>query len=601
MADTDLSKLSDDQLDLLDKYHKQGMGSLSDKELDDFNSIVNPSRMQRLGSALSNTASRLKPIGVGLAKVPGVIADTFNQTTQTGKEPDIQKEGITSMDQLADKFSKQPKEDDSYAGAIGKAIGYQPKDKLDEYLEAGATGAGAAALSPGTALRAIPRMLYMGAVPQVAAKAAGETAAATGASPAVQQGVSFATGLFSPYAATKLRTPLPVKDPQRRVATQTLNEAGVKTTAGQDTGRQWLQSKEATANPDTNENQSRQFTNAITTELGQPSEAVTIGQGGYLPTVGRDIKRNMDNVSNRNSINLGVMSPAERLDVRSSLEQIARDNPHHVDDIVNLARKHTGWPAPNMIGAGSNDEKIWRTIYPGARVIPGQDYQRLRSRLWSEANDIASSDPTRAESFRETARSLDRAMAHSIGRQNPADANAFQNARQLLENHMVVEKARSKSKGSDQISPDKLASAARQVVGDRRYNAGDTPYQSLATAAQKAMPALKGKSKDWSHAGLAGTAAGAVAGAIAPLLAMKHGSGLNAATEAGIYSLLEAGSAAAVPTYLGSKLAPTTWPFGGAQRYLRNQTIPAIPQNAGARQRNAAMQAILASQPPTTK
>ncbi len=592
-----LSDLTDDQLDFLEKAHKKGMGGLSDDELNRLDSITNPSRMQRLGEAIGGAASRLKPIGVGLAKVPGAIADTLNQTTQIGAEPDLRKgipeewKGVNLFDPNA--TAPLPQKDTSFAGQIGEKIGYQPRDKFDEYLEGAATGGGAALLSPGAALKAIPRMVWGGAVPQVAAKAAGEGAAAAGASPETQKWTALGTGLFAPYAATRARTPLPVKDPQRLAATKTLNEAGVKTTAGQDTNRRWLQSNEAFAFPDRNEQQARQFTNAVTEHLGQPTEAVTIGQGGYLPQVGRDIKRNMDSVAGRNNINLGVMSPQERLDVRSSLEQIARDNPRHVAPILDLIHKNTGW-TPNMVGAGSPEEAIWRTVYPGARVIPGQHYQRLRSQLWSEAGDVASSNPTLAESYRETARSLDRAMGHSIGRQNPADANAFQNARQLLENHMIVEKARSHpGGGSDQISPKALESSARQVVGDKRYNAGDTPYQPLATAAQKALPTLKGDNKDWMHnTGLGATAAGAIAGAIAPLAAMKHGSGMNAATEAGIYALLEGGAVGAVPALAGRFLGTR----GLGQRYLRNQGLPATPQNAAARQRNAVIQALIASQ-----
>src|SRR6266853_287963 len=448
----DLSNLTDGQLDLLDKYHKQGMGSLSDKELEDFNSIANPSRWKGLWEATKGVG---KAVGAGLAMTPGAVLDSLNPTTQSGKEPDIQKEGITSQEQLAEKFKNQPKEDTSFAGTTHKALVWEPKTGLEENIALGTTGAVSTLLSGSASLA---RMLALGAAPQIAAKYAGEEAAALGASPKTQQLVSAGTGLFSPYLANRVVTPLPVKDPQRRAATRTLNQAGVDTTAGQDTGRQALQGKESSAFPERNEQQSRQFTNAVTDhlvppapppgspphpnpEIFQPTEAVTIGQGGYLPAVGREIKGNMDRVAGRNNINLGVMSPQERLDVRSSLEQIARDNPRHVAPILDLIHKNTGW-TPNMIGAGSPEEAIWRAIYPGARVIPGQHYQRLRSQLWSEANDQASSNPTLAESYRETARSLDRAMGHSIGRQNPVDANAFQNARQLLENHMVVEKAR---------------------------------------------------------------------------------------------------------------------------------------------------------------
>lgn len=586
----DLSTLTDGQLDLLDKYHKQGLGGLSDKELEDFNSIANPSRWKGLWDATKGVG---KAIGAGLAMTPGAVLDSLNPTAQVGKEPDIQKEGITSQEQLAEKFKNQPKEDTSFAGATQKALGWEPKTGLEENVALGTTGAASTLLSGPASLA---RMLALGAAPQIAAKYAGEGAALLGASPKTQQLVSAGTGLFSPYLANRVVTPLPVKDPQRRAATRTLNQAGIDTTASQDTGRQWLGGKEAVAFPDRNEQQSRQFTNAVTTELGQPTEAVTIGQNGYLPQVGRTIKSNMDNVAGRNNINLGVMSPHERLDVRSSLEQIARDNPRHVAPILDLIHKNTGW-TPNMIGAGSPEEAIWRTIYPGARVIPGQHYQRLRSQLWSEANDVASSNPTLAESYRETARSLDRAMGHSIARQNPADANAFQNARQLLENHMVVEKARNRTKGSDQITPNGLESAAREVVGDRRFNAGDTPYQALATAAQKALPTLKGESKDWAHTGLGSAATGAVAGAAAPLWALAHGAGGNAAMEAGLYALFQGGASAAIPAYVGQKLATTRL----GQAYLRSQALPATPQNVPARRNNALIQALIASQQPRGK
>lgn len=606
----DLTNLTDDQLDFLENAHKKGLGGLSDDELNRLDSIVNPSRMQRLGQAISNTVARLKPIGVGLAKAPGAIADVLNQTTSIGKEPDLTKgipegwKGINLSDPNA--IAPMPKEDDSYAGAIGKKIrdvtGYKPQDALDEYLEAAGTGAGVSALSPGAGLRLIPRMIYGGAVPQIAAKGAGDIAAAAGASPTVQQGASFATGLFSPYIAMRARTPLPVTDQERRAATRTLNQAGINTTAGQDTGRQWLLDKEGTYLPKKNEEQSRQFTSAATAPLGRPTEAATIGQGGYMPTIDRAIKRNMDDVSSRNNINLGVMSPHERLDIRSELEQLARDNPRHVGPILDEIEKHTGW-TPNMIGAPTITnprqaaaERIWRTLYPGARAISGDDYQRLRSQFHSAASDLASSNPTLAESFRNMARSLDKGMRYSIARQNPADSGAFENARQLLENNMIVQKARSSQRGgADQIKPDKLEKAAKNIIGDRRYNAGDTPYQPLATAAQKALPEIpggEGVGKRAFHSTALATGMGALAGTGTVAYGMLKGMPYKDAFDSALYPLFATPMAAAGPSWMAHK-AVTSRP---GQRYLRNQVIPAVPQNAGARARNAVIQALTAGQ-----
>jgi len=516
----------------------------------------------------------------------GNFSDIFKYDFPKGKEP-----------------SKLAPNPSFLTDKIGKAVGgwHEPTSEGEKLAETATQGAlGGLLTGPGGL---VSRAGIYGAWPAIASEKAGdwtkgkkfpEWVPGIGGKDA-STAASVATAMLAPTVAAKIRTPLSVSDPARIAATGTLNQAGIRTTAGQDTGREWLMGHEASAFKNRNEEQARQLTRAVTYHLGQPTEEATIGTGGYIPTVGRAIKRNMDAVAGRNNINMGVMSLPERMGVINEFERIARDNPQHVNDILKTVRQNTGW-IPNMVGAPTgplgDQQRLWRTLFAGARNIRGEDYQRLRSQFFSQASDLASSNPTRAEAYRNMARTLDTAMGHSIARQNPTDIQAFQNARQLLENNMIVSKARSKSGASDQINPKGLESAARNIVGDNRYNAGDTPYQPLATAAQKAMPPLQKSTTDWAHTGLGMAALGGIGAIAAPTAALLAGASPHVAATTVLEGLFGLPATVAIPAYLGSKLATTR----AGQHYLRNQALPTTRTNRGDRAVNAAVQGTLAGQ-----
>lgn len=432
----------------------------------------------------------------------------------------------------------------------------------------------------------LSKMFAYGAAPGMASEGVGEVTKGQtipGTNVPAEPWARMAGGLFGSVPARRMITPLPTTNSNVLNARNTLENSGVNLSAGQATGRPSLQRLEGRNNPDFNETQSKEFTKAATAPTGTPTSDVTIGTGNYLPTVTKAAKSQMDDVSSRNKIALGAVSPGQRAEVLSKLADIGSDNPQHLDKILDLIKKNTGWE-PNMRGVpgdpkSQNMMKLEKTIFPGMREVSGEDYQRLRSQMWNEASENASSNPTYAQSLRDTASALDKGMEHSIANQNPNYVGAFQKARDQLKATMIVDKARS-NPGEDinRITPVQLEKATRSVVGDSTFNKGVAPYTDLSQAGRSVMKPLP------SGSGGVGTAAMTGAGSILGGLAGLYHGGF----EPGIYGeLMGAATGAAagsLPGFLLSKnvMSPTI------QAYLKNQTLNKTPEQALQR-RNAAL------------
>jgi hypothetical protein len=127
-----------------------------------------------------------------------------------------------------------------------------------------------------------------------------------------------------------------------------------------------------------------------------------------------------------------------------------------------------------------------RTITDAApRVIPGEEYNNLRSQLGKMAQKARVEDPAQAEAYRGIQDALDSAMERSITANNPADIGAFQEARQKYRNLLPIEQARG-SAGEDAasgiISPQQMRTALAAGGNRRSYARGIGDLAPLTNA-----------------------------------------------------------------------------------------------------------------------
>ncbi len=486
----------------------------------------------------------------------------------------------------------------------GKTFGgwHQSEGPLQQTMEAGghmlpsavptlpAGGSGAANF--------LAKLFSYGFAPGAASEAAGQAAKGS----TIPDWVPFVGGRDAePWArfgaavgaskpAGRLVTPLPVADRELLESNQVLNKAGVKQSAGQKTGRQWLQNIEGEHNPKLNEEQSKQFTLAATAPLGKPTTDVTIGKGKYLPETIKEVKQNLDSVLNRNYIDPGVMTGPQRDEILTDLTGIAKKYPRHVSNILQTIEEQTGFK-PNLNKSGQPigflpEEILHNTMFAGARQVPGINYNHLRSSLFRQARESASSNPTLAQSYRETARAIDKAFDFSVAGGNSPDLGAVQAARQRYEDMSIVKGARSHVDAGNRLKPNDLEREARAFIGDDRYNAGDTPYQPLASAAQKGLPELPGK------IGMGSAVPSMATGLVSALPGGIAGAQLGG--EKGLLlGLFGLPTALGIGAYMGQKGLATR----PVQKYLGNQVLPRFPEDAGKRDLSAMLRAIQSQQP----
>jgi hypothetical protein len=166
---------------------------------------------------------------------------------------------------------------------------------------------------------------------------------------------------------------------------------------------------------------------------------------------------------------------------------------------------------------------------------------------------------------------MDSAMEASIGRNNPNDLGAFQQARGGYKRALVVEKAASMAGpgiAQGDISPAQLASASKAVYGTRAYERGYDPFSDLSqpgVAILKQLPD-SGTSQRARINGLI-RAGGAGVGALL-------GNHFGGATEGGVLGLL-LGESVGEPIVRGA--LRRTIMSRPVQGYLGNQVAAGVP------------------------
>lgn len=265
--------------------------------------------------------------------------------------------------------------------------------------------------------------------------------------------------------------------PERMALVQALENEGIPLTAGQRTGNRALQWREEAAADqpfssrramELKEDQGRAFTGSVLRRMGAPGDE--LATTGVIDREVRRIGDTFTTLSQRNRVN---------------------GDPQLMND-MNAARiRYTDNVLPSQRAEGSkNIDEIIDDIRGRFTngTMAGTEYQHIRSRLSRQAQATRQNDPELSTAFRDVRNALDDAMGRSI---NPADRQAWQDARQQWENWKSIEKAVTGPGGAEgYISP---SAFARAVAGqDRsRYARGQSDMSELAHAGEailKPMP-----------------------------------------------------------------------------------------------------------------
>lgn len=343
---------------------------------------------------------------------------------------------------------------------------------------------------------------------------------------------------------------------------QTLRNAGVNPTAGQETGNYRLQLAESELGqggaPGMNQAQAEDFTSAVMAPVGDPG-----------------VRNVTPDVINANHARIGGVM--DRLEARYTMDVGAP----LVRDFQTTWQRYS-----NALGRGDRAPIVENTIRDimdlaqqhGGR-IPGDLYRSRRTALLEHARTASNADTRHAlMGLREA---LDDAMERSMvatSLRNPNamdDVRAWREARQQYANLMVVEDAmtlgQAQARGMGTISPQALATAAARGPRKKNFIRGRSDYTDLAHAGQAVLTPLP-------QSGTAGRSR------IGNLLPMALGTAAGAALQGGgdlTHSLLLPALGAvggAGLTAAAGKTLMHPW----TQRYLRNQMLgPAPPFQPG--------------------
>lgn len=406
----------------------------------------------------------------------------------------------------------------------GGASDYQPKTTAGEF--AGTVGE----FLPGSVVPGgnVGNLLRFGVVPGLASEGAGQLTEGTSIEPYAR----VAAALIAPAVpALVSRAISPFSgsiSPERQQAIAALQSEGVPLTAGQQTGSRGLQFAESELGggraASIMDDQARAFTEAAMSRGGQKGLATTNNMAAMDARLGAGFEA----ISARNTVVAdqqlardlaGVLSEYKRVLPTAQKEIVT----NMADDVVSVIRNNGG-------------------------TIPGDVYQKTRSRFSRMAQNARNNDPEFADALRGLRNSLDDAMNRSVA---PADADEWATLRRQWGNKKVLENAASASSSAEgRISPTQLATSSR--TGRRGgYSRGQGDFDELARSGQIAMTPLP-------NSGTAGRIRAQNLGA--PLLA---GGGALAGGLPGMVAGLLAPQAAGaalmsrpVQSYLTNQLAP---------------------------------------------
>lgn len=461
----DLSKLSDADLKAL-YAGGSGAAQMSDADLKAAYDAAN----------VSTTADVAKSAGVGVGKgligllgMPGDLAELGARGIDRATQYIGGKLGID----VAPRGDRAP----TYgSGDIQKAVEsvtgefYKPKTTAGKYAETAGEFLPGIVGGPETLAT---RMLTRVAAPAIGSEAAGQLTNDSAAEPYARVAGAILGGL-TPGGVARAVTPAPISPTRQRLVDILANEGVTSLTAGQRTGSKPIQYAESIlgdgplAGGGTTRIQQegqRQFTEAAMRRAGTGPDATPEVLANNQQRLAQDFR----DLSARNDL--------------------VPDN-QFITDITAAVRNYRRVPdsQQRQMVQGYVDDII---DHVNNGMMPGPQYQEMRSRLSRQANSLRQSDPTLSESLRDMRNALDAAMERSIPA-GSGDAELWRQARREYGAQKTLEKAASRAgeaTAEGQIVP---ANLRNTVSAENRgaYARGEGDFSELARAGSGVMAPL---------------------------------------------------------------------------------------------------------------
>jgi hypothetical protein len=387
--------------------------------------------------------------------------------------PDTSKHIFATTPEMEAKtgFAAHRYEPKTVAGAIAGTGG--------EFATGGAVGGAASGIIKGTrvAERIMDGLVKFGLVPGMTSEVAGQAAKGTEYETMARVAGGLVGGTL-PAVTRRVATPINVRPHERVDAANILQtEAGMTgeagLTAGQFSGNRRRLAAEQTLGGDQGrlieDAQGRAFTRAAGQEAGINADSLMPDalRGNY-----ERLGRQVEGLSARNTL---TPDPQMATDIRTTLSDYARlvEPPNRTPAIAGYATE------------------IANHLQRNQGILPGPEYQSLRSRIQADARSLRQSNPTAARTLGDLADDLDDAMERSITANNPQDLGAWQQFRQQYRNHLTLEKAMERTgeeTAKGQISPSNLHSSTAITQGRRNYVNENSQLSRLARAGEQIMP-----------------------------------------------------------------------------------------------------------------
>jgi hypothetical protein len=426
---------------------------------------------------------------------------------------------------------------------------YQPKTTAGKYAQTIGEFAPAAVGGPeGLASKLIGRV----AIPGAASEAAGQATEGTALEPYARIAGAVA-GAGAPALIGRAISPMTIS-PARQAAVNTLENEGVNSlTAGQVTGSRPLQWFEQALSDmpmagggagRASEQSAEQFTRAALQRVGENADRAT---PDVIDRAFTRIGNQFDTIAARNNITADGQLGQELRQVQTDYNFLANPMQRQVvdgalNDVVDVIHNNNG-------------------------VLPGDQYQAMRSRLDRAARAAQGNDNQLSDAMFGIRNALDDNMQRSLAATgNGADAQAWTEARRQYRDMFVIEKAATgagENAANGLISPSQLRNAVVNQ-GRRAYARGQGDFADLARAGEAVMRPLP----------QSGTA---------PRANVQHVGGGLAAVIGGLVGGSHETAALGAAALAGPSMLGRTLMSRPAQAYLRNQVAAPLRQQ-GVRQ-----------------
>lgn len=498
---------------------------------------------------------------IGLAGTPGDVGSIASKgydaaTNALGINPDLAKTAKDVLgafyryNPMTAAFASAPDSQQIQKGVESVTGGlYEPKTTAGQYAQTIGEFAPAALGGPESIASRIGTRVV---APALASETAGQLTQGSEAEP-YARAIGALAGGVAPGALRRVVTPISIS-PERQALLNTLHQEGVTSlTAGQRTGNKALQYAESILGDTPGAGQGatgiqqegqRQFTEAAMRRAGAGPNAT--------PEV---LAANQDRLG-------------------TTFNDLAARNPLQMDqglvnDLGRAVRHYQNVPQSQQRAIVENYMNDIAGHIQNGGVMPGAQYQEMRSRLSRQAQSLRQSDPTLSQALRDMRDALDNNMARTI---SPQDAAAWQQARREYGAQKTLETAASRAgeaTAEGQIVPSNLRNAAA-VQNRGQYARGQGDFAQLARAGSGVM------------APLPNSGTGQRAAINAAIMAL--GGGIGHITTGGLGTLA---AAAAAPAAAGRALMSRP-----VQAYLANQLMQ--PGNRSEAARIAAFANLLA-------